>query len=161
MMDQLASIGVEFDEATISRIFTRLVRDYHDMAGKASSVRAPPPPITSDDPIASADEPDAGTGAFCGFLKSVLPRADKWAVSPIFESNDPVRPWGLGQLLGAEGFMYKISGSNVRTPGLYKKVDPTAGDLTRAFLEDTNERVHSSVRVRLTLKGLGLNDGQV
>lgn len=163
MMDQLASIGVEFDEKTISRIFTRLVRNYHDMAGelKASS----PPPITSGDPVASGNEPDADTGACCGLLKKlkpkIMPKIEQWAMSPIYEANDPVRPWSLGAILGSEGFMFKMVGYNLRTPGIYKTVDPDTGGVTGTFLQDTNERVHSSVRVRLALKGLGLNDTSI
>ncbi|KAK0623054.1 hypothetical protein B0T14DRAFT_161700 [Immersiella caudata] len=162
MMDQLASIGVEFDEKTISRIFTRLVRDYRDMAN-ASKPEAPPP-ITSDDPIAG-DEPEGESSAFCGLLQKVkpniLPKVKQWAISPIFEINDPVRPWSLGAILGSEGMMFKMIGYNLRTPGMYRKVDPETGSSTRVFLEDTNERLHSSVRTRLAMKGLGLNDTSV
>ncbi|KAK0711137.1 hypothetical protein B0H67DRAFT_493268 [Lasiosphaeris hirsuta] len=158
MMDQLASIGVEFDEATIARIFTHLERYYREIADNKLNPPHTPPPITSDDPIASSEEADNDTGAYCGLFDKVLPTMKQWAVDPIYKNNDPVRPWALGAILSSEGFMFKVSGYNLRTPGRYKKVDPDTGFPTRAFLEDTNERIHSSVRVRLALKGLGLND---
>ncbi len=41
---------------------------------------------------------------------------------------------------------------------MYRKADPNTGKQTDAFLEDTNERIHSSVRIRLALEGLGLDD---
>jgi hypothetical protein len=47
-----------------------------------------------------------------------------WAMEPIYESNVPVRPWSLGAISSVEGFFVKISGFNLRTPGMYKKVDP-------------------------------------
>ncbi|KAK0646185.1 hypothetical protein B0T16DRAFT_510218 [Cercophora newfieldiana] len=160
MMDQLASIGVEFDEKTISRIFTRLVRNYHDM--NKNPEPGAPPPITSDDPIASGEEPDGESSACCGLLQKfqpkIMPKIKQWGISPIFEANGPVRPWSLGAILGTEGFMFKMVGYNLRCPGMYRKVDPDSGSSTHMFLEDTNERMHSSVRVRLALEGLGLND---
>lgn len=156
-MDQLASIGVEFDEKTISRIFTSLEHYYRDVAGEPI-----PPPITSDDPIASGAEPDADAeGGLCGLLKQGPPKAHRWAVDPIFEANHPFRPWGLGAILKTEGFMYKLAGYNLRTPGMYRRVDPNTGGATPVFLEGTNERIHSSVRIRLALQGLGLNDESV
>lgn len=57
--------------------------------------------------------------------------------------------------------MFKAAGFNLRTPGMYKKRDTVTGKVTNELLQDTNERVHSSVRVRLALGCLGLNDGEV
>ncbi|KAH8203431.1 hypothetical protein TruAng_002415 [Truncatella angustata] len=42
-----------------------------------------------------------------------------------------------------------------------KKVDPSTGRDTDIYLEDTNERIHSSVRVRLACQGLAVNDDLV
>ncbi len=184
-MDQLASIGVEFDEATITRIFTRLERTYIEMdkdkgKGKAkgkskernkdgttdkytSKTLPTPPPITSDHPNASSEEPDSDFDPFCGALalvKKMLPSVKPWAIEAIYESNLPVRPWGLGALIGSQGTLAKIVGYNLRAPGLYRKTDRNTGQPTKVYLEDTNERIHSSVRIRLAMKGLGLNDSQ-
>lgn len=161
MMDQLASIGVEFDEATIERVFTRLQNTYNELAEKGETkIPHGPKPITSDDSIADSDEPEHDSGPFCG-LFSVLSTERHWAVEPICESNIPSRPWGLGAISGTEGALYKLAGYDMRTPGMYKKPDPMTGQPTKLFLEDTNERVHSSARVRLALKGLGLNDRRI
>lgn len=157
-MDQLASIGVEFDEATITRIFTRLQSDYYQLASAQEKAKRPPPPTTSEDPIAGDDEPGASSAGCCGAFGKILPSVREWAMSPIYTDNAPVRPWGLGAILGSEGGFYKLAGLSVRTPGMYKKVDPQTGRATSVYLEDTNERIHSSVRVRLALQGLGLND---
>lgn len=56
--------------------------------------------------------------------------------------------------------IYKISGDHsVRTPGEYRKPDPTTGTDTKIPLVNTCERVHASVRVRLAQPGnLGIND---
>lgn len=140
MMDQLASIGVEFDEATIDRIFTRTRQFYSELAGV--------------DPNAGRRLLDIGS-----FMSKLFGgRALPWAVGPIYEKNAPVRPWGLGAILQAGGWLYKLAGHDIRTPGMYHKVDPLYGRKLPAYLEDTNERIHSSVRVRLAVKGLGLND---
>ncbi|KAK3375025.1 hypothetical protein B0H63DRAFT_496321 [Podospora didyma] len=92
-----------------------------------------------------------------GLFPSILPEKSQWAIEPTYKSNTP----------GSEDFMFKLSGFNLRTPGMYmnidivKRVDPQTGAPTDTFLEDTNERMHSSVRVRLALKGLALNDRRV
>ncbi len=38
------------------------------------------------------------------------------------------------------------------------RADPDTGALTNVPMRDTNERIHSCVRVRLELDGLGLDD---
>lgn len=147
MMDQLASVGVEFDEAIINRIFTRLERYYRIISG--TDPTALPRTGTVDLELANAKaEIETKSGKL-------------WAVKQIYEGNHPVRPWGLGALLKAGSIFYTLAGFDLRSPGLYKKIDPMKGIPTMAFLEDTNERIHSSVRVRLAVGGLGLNDSDV
>jgi hypothetical protein len=141
MMDQLASVGVEFDEATITRIFSRLESYYRTIASGKVLPGSPDTDIGAD-----AIESDKGK---------------PWAVRQIYETNRPVRPWGQGALLKAGSFLYTLAGYNLRSPGLYKKIDIETGLPSRAFLEDTNERIHSSVRVRLATGGLGLNDSDL
>jgi hypothetical protein len=143
-MDQLASVGIEFDEATIARIFSRLESYY----------RAIDPRFAKQQAIANLEARKVEA--------DVKSNSNKvWAVRDIYESNHPVRPWGLGALLKASSLLYSLAGFNLRTPGLYKKIDCETGFPSRACLEDTNERIHSSVRVRLAAGGLGLNDRDV
>ena len=85
----------------------------------------------------------------------------QWAVDPIYDNNKPVRPWALGAIQKASGFLYSLSGETTRTPGMYKQVDPKTSQCRERYLRDTNEKVHSSVRVRLACEGLGLNDDSV
>lgn len=140
-MDQLRSIGVEFDSGSISRVFSQADRYYRLEASKG------------------ATEPQVKESFwqrhFPFLMKS---RVLHWAMDPIFESNFPIRPWALGQILKAKSPLYVLAGKITRSPGMYKRVDSFTGRETTTFLEDTNERIHPSVRVRLAVKGLGLDD---
>ncbi|KFA81471.1 hypothetical protein S40288_03337 [Stachybotrys chartarum IBT 40288] len=126
MMDQMASVGVEFHKPALDRILAQSVQ-YHKATAASNPSR----------------------------------RTRQWAVDPIYENNKPVRPWGLGAIQDNISLLYKLAGSTTRTPGLYKQTNPKTGREDGNFLLDTNERIHSSVRVRLACKGLGLNDGGV
>ncbi|KAF4465256.1 hypothetical protein FALBO_7899 [Fusarium albosuccineum] len=133
MMDQLASIGVEFDLRSLERYFQQTTEFYQESYAKTK--------------LKGKKKKKSATG--------------QWAVNPIFENNHPFRPWGLGSINKASSLLYKLSGQTIRTPGLYRPLDPkTKLDETR-FLQDTNERIHSTVRIRLACKGLGLNDKSV
>ncbi len=133
MMDQLASVGVEFDDKTIERIF-QSNKDYYYSSN-------------STNPSAnSAPE---------GLMGRVRRR---WAIDPIFQNNHPVRPWSLSAIRNGATFIYKLMGEVGRSPGMYHRIDPSTGSPTTVYLEDTNERIHPSVRVRLALSGLGLDD---
>ena len=128
MMDQMASVGVEFDAPSLQRVFQQSVEFYqsaHDPSRKGSAKLVP------------------------------------WAVSPIYDNNKPIRPWGLGEICKQPSLLYRLSGTTTRTPGMYKQVDPKTQRESSTFLKDTNERVHSSVRVRLACGGLDLNDAAV
>jgi hypothetical protein len=123
MMDQLASVGVEFDMPTLDRIFERHQKYYRDLT------------------------PD----------KKAIP----WAMEPLYSNNKPIRPWSLTALKSASSPIYALAGKIVRTPGLYKQVDSKTDVAKKDFLTDTNERIHSSIRIRLACKGLGLNDAGI
>ncbi|KAH7162501.1 hypothetical protein B0J13DRAFT_580146 [Dactylonectria estremocensis] len=126
MMDQLASVGVEFDAPSLERVFQQ-TKAYYETSAKT-----------------------------CNGKKKK--KGLDWAVNPIFRGNSPYRPWGLGAINKASSLLYTLSGQIIRSPGLYKPTDmKTKLDADR-FLMDTNERIHSSVRIRLACKGLGLND---
>lgn len=83
----------------------------------------------------------------------------QWAIDSIYSKHQPVRPWALGEIKKSASWIYKFSGYVDRTPGLYKQTDPKTDLDKNKFLIDTNERIHSSVRVRLACEGLGLDDG--
>jgi type VI secretion system (T6SS) phospholipase Tle1-like effector len=116
MMDQLASVGVEFDDTAFTNLLDRTANFYATAGIKA-----------------------------------------RWGVSPLYENNTPFRPWGLAAIEKASSWFYALAGQTPRTPGLYKQVDAKTSK-AGAYLQDTNERIHPSVRVRLSCKGLGLND---
>ena len=128
-MDQLSSIGVEFQDETIDRLYEEHRRFYEH----------PPKQSPSISSIFS-------------------PRPRPWAIQPIFERHKPVRPWGLSKIYNSVVSYYRISGSITRTPGQYKRADPDTGNPTDIPMTHTNERIHSSVRIRLDLGGLGLDD---
>lgn len=125
-MDQMASIGTEFDKASLDRIFNQAVEYYQNLA---------------------AMEHEQG-----------LSLGPQWAIDPIYRNNMPVRPWALGEIQQTSGMIHWLSGNAPRTPGLYRQTDPHTEHDQGSFLLDTNERIHSSVRVRLACAGLGLND---
>ncbi|KAH7360619.1 hypothetical protein BKA65DRAFT_189578 [Rhexocercosporidium sp. MPI-PUGE-AT-0058] len=128
MMDQLASIGIAFQDEYIDKVFIQNVRYYEN-----------PPKQQAK-------------------LSSMISRTPQWAVDPIYEKHKPVRPWGLGKIWDSKSSFWHLSGTAWRTPGLNKRADPDTGLLTDIPMRDTNERVHSCVRIRLELDGLGLDD---
>ncbi len=128
-MDQLASIGVEFQDETIDRLFDENRRFYEH------------PP----------KEPATVSSLFS-------PRPRPWAIPPIYNKHKPVRPWGLGKIYNSVTSFYRLSGTITRTPGQYKRADPDTGNPTDIPMTRTNERIHSCVRIRLELGGLGLDD---
>lgn len=129
MMDQMASVGVEFDRPSLDRVIQQSTEFY--MQARAQNAKK---------------------------SRRVM---QQWAVDPIYESNRPVRPWALGQIQKDSSLLFKLSGETTRTPGIYRQVDPKTRLERGKFLEDTNESVHSSVRVRLACEGLGLNDQSI
>ncbi|KAJ2995896.1 hypothetical protein NUW58_g1148 [Xylaria curta] len=80
----------------------------------------------------------------CSQLRTQKPTV--WAEKTIYESNKPVRPWSLHFIQSATGPLYDLLGSVTRAPGMYKKINPRNGRPLPDFLEDTNERIHPSVR---------------
>lgn len=130
MMDQLASIGVTFEDETIDRIFQENVSYY----------LYPPPKST--------------------LASNIFKRKPwaQWAISSVYNEHNPVRPWALGEIYQSVTGYYLLAGKTIRTPGMYHRVDPDTALPTPEFLTNTNERIHRSVRIRLDLKGLGYDD---
>ncbi len=129
-MDQLASIGVSFQDEFIDDIYAANVKYYEN----------PPKTATT--------------------LCSIFSRrpTKQWAITPVYENHKPIRPFGLGEVYESETGAYLISGKTIRTPGLYMRSDPDTGISTNIPMTNTNERIHSCVRIRLELEGLGLDD---
>lgn len=130
MMDQLADLGVSFEEDTIDRIFRESVLYYYDQDQDGRQ--------TNDSPKHD--------------------RWKQWAVDSIYEEHRPVRPWGLGEMIQPDIGFYKLAGKTTRTPGMYRRTNPDTALPTREYLEHTNERIHRSVRIRLALEGLSYDD---
>lgn len=126
-MDQLASVGVAFEDGFIDHIFKKSVEFYEN----------PPPPSSS----LFSRRPDK-----------------QWAIKPIYDKHNPVRPWGLGKIHKSNIGIYALAGKRRRTPGLNMRRNSETGESTGELMTDTNERIHSSVRIRLELEGLGLDD---
>lgn len=140
-MDQLASVGCEFRDDALDKLHDRNVQYYLDSMLKKTK----------------REKSGESCCGCCDTLKEPLP----WAATPIFDSNKPVRPWSLHSIQSVTGPIYNFVGSVTRSPGMYKKINPDNGRRLKAFLDDTNERIHSSVRVRLACEGLGLNDSNI
>ncbi|KAL8762877.1 MAG: hypothetical protein Q9184_001173 [Pyrenodesmia sp. 2 TL-2023] len=74
------------------------------------------------------------------------------------EHGMPVRTWGLGKIYSSMAGIERLAGKKIRTPGRYCETDPRTGKPTEQILTNTEEYIHSSVRVRKLLGGPGPND---
>ncbi|KAF7879158.1 hypothetical protein EAF04_000357 [Stromatinia cepivora] len=128
MMDQLASIGIAFHDDAIDTIFQKSVHYYETL----------PPPSTS----------------IFRFSRPI----NEWATPAVYEKHHPVRPWALGKIYSSNTGIWTLAGKETRTPGLYQRLDPNTGISIGIPMTHTNERIHSSVRIRLDLGGLGEDD---
>lgn len=70
------------------------------------------------------------------------------------------RPWALGQTRYPTSVLTVAAGTGLRRPGCFMRVDPDTNRDTDEPLLNTNERVHSSARVRLALGGMAMDDRQ-
>ena len=139
-MDQLASVNCEFLEDSIDRVHSQSV-EYYKTKELLKGIRVLRPKHSS------AAQHDT--------------RNERWAVADIYHGNRPFRPWALQGTFTVDNALYKATGKKIRTPGLYKRIDPDTCRTTKHFLTDTNERIHSSVRVRLACEGLSTNDSSL
>jgi len=78
---------------------------------------------------------------------------------PIEKLWETARPWGLGQTRYPTSWAQLLAGSTIRRPGLAMRADPDTNQDTTEPMVNTNERIHSCVRVRLACAGLGTDDG--
>ncbi|KAK3994221.1 hypothetical protein QBC44DRAFT_367744 [Cladorrhinum sp. PSN332] len=80
---------------------------------------------------------------------------------PLAQLHRFARPWGLGLIRAPTSVVTTWAGKTIRRPGMVMRVDEATNEDTSEPLVGTNERIHSSVRVRLACKGLGLDDRAV
>lgn len=159
MMDQLMTVGVEFDPGSLHRMLNETERYYreHPMAGAMPTKEAPPAKGKSPKMV-EAIKSKIPASLKDKAAKVVPTPYYKWANDEILENNHPVRPWGTGAILRAHSPMYTLAGSIVRSPGMYHKLNTYDGKELPEYLEDTCEKIHPSVRIRLAVGGLGYDD---
>lgn len=161
-MDQLVSVGVEFDGGSLHRALADTERYYRDHPSAASlpTKEAPKPKGKVPKIIAMATDtiPDSLKASAAKASKVTSKTYFKWAIDPILEGNHPVRPWSAGAILRAHSPMYTLAGTITRSPGMYHKLNSYNGKELPEYLEDTGEQIHPSVRTRLAIKGLGYDD---
>lgn len=68
------------------------------------------------------------------------------------------RGWAKGFISNSSSGIRILGGKTVRTPGQYHRSDPHTSKRTDQLLEDTNEHIHASVRIRYGQPGLGIDD---
>lgn len=160
MMDQLTTVGVEFDAGSLRRMLADTERYYRaqPMAAAMPTKEAPRPKGKPPKAIAKLQEKIPLAGIKQKASKMVPTQYYKWATDEVLQSNHPVRPWGTGAILRAHSPMYTLTGSITRSPGMYHKLNTYDGKELPEYLEDTNEQIHPSVRVRLAVQGLGYDD---
>ena len=88
---------------------------------------------------------------------SVL-RLNRLGMERYEKKGQRIREWGLGKIHNSMTPFFWLGGSTKRTPGEYRETDPKTNKFTNRRLENTNERMHSSVRIRMGQEGLGYND---
>lgn len=159
MMDQLASVGVEFDAGSLRRIILETERYYRDHpTAKAVPTREAPEAKGKSPKSIEAIKSRVPDGLKEKAAKVSPAPYYKWAIDAVLEHNYPVRPWATGAILRAHSPMYTLAGSITRSPGLYHKLNTYDGKELPEYLEDTCEAIHPSVRVRLAVGGLGYDD---
>ncbi|POS80138.1 hypothetical protein DHEL01_v201474 [Diaporthe helianthi] len=155
MMDQLVSIGVEFDGGSLRRAITDTENYYrgHPSAAQMPTKEAPKPKGQPPKIIAMANSvvPDSLKNSAAKNVSKVTPKTYfKWAIDPILESNHPVRPWGTGAILRAHSPLYTLAGTITRSPGMYHKLNSYNGKELPEYLEDTCEMIHPSELAKRT-----------
>lgn len=84
-----------------------------------------------------------------------------WSELKAQDKSMEKRHWACGLIHDAMTFFYRLGGLAYRTPMEYLRYDHTTGEPYKnpeQPLENTGERMHSSVRMRMGLPGLGLWD---
>lgn len=159
MMDQLVDVGVEFDAGSLRRMLADTETFYREQPTAASMPTKEAPAAKGKPPKAVQVVKDKVPDALKEKVGKVKPKPFyKWASDEIVLRNHPIRPWACGAILRAHSPAYTLAGTITRQPGRYHKLNTYNGRELAAYLEDTNEKVHPSVRVRLAVEGLGWDD---
>src|SRR3569833_1039179 len=162
MCDQLSTVGVEFSTTRLTNIFKAsqaysTVHPYPSLPTSAwnpANWRGPPAakPWANPDICAVFDPKQRADAADCQHTEH-SPSMTKAA-------GGAPRPWGLGQTRYPNSKAQEAAGTTTRRPGLFLRADEAAtrNTLTAEPLANTNERIHSCVRVRLACGGLAVDD---
>ncbi|KAM0285800.1 hypothetical protein ACHAQH_001262 [Verticillium albo-atrum] len=167
MCDQLSTVGIEFSLPRMTEIF---------LEGLRYNAVHPFPVVGTISPLPS----------WASFLWQQQPKLLPWGSPDVCRATHIVRdetdhddaackhprarpeqywqtarPWSLGQIRAPTSRLQMMAGETVRNPGLFMRADCDTNKDTDQPLLNTNERIHSSVRVRLACEGLGLDDGEV
>lgn len=158
-MDQLADIGVEFDADSLRRLLAETEKFYRDQPMATALPTKEAPPAKGKPPKAIKKIKEKIPDSLKDKASKIVPVPTyKWAIDDILVNNHPVRPWATGAILRAHSPAYTLAGTITRSPGKYHKLNRYDGKVLPEFLEDTNEQVHPSVRIRLAVGGLGYDD---
>lgn len=109
MMDQLTSVGVEFDPGSVVRLFQETERYYrqHPLADKIPAKEAKAANL--DRHVKTKKRTPEILTKMVDAPKDLIARAQpaiRWAVDPICTNNHPIRPWSLGAIQKASSPLY-------------------------------------------------------
>lgn len=164
--DQLTTLGVEFSPKRLNDIFIEALRygakhpypmvpkEYLLMPSWVQRIRAPLPWARTPRPCPPVKHLQHTDPINCT-MKDAHPKGTPqqlWAYGG--------RAWGLGQIRYPDSWLTVAAGTIVRRPGCFMRVDEDNNADTDSPLLNTNERIHSSARIRLACGGLGLDDRQ-
>ncbi|KAJ4415980.1 hypothetical protein N0V82_007005 [Gnomoniopsis sp. IMI 355080] len=166
--DQLTTLGVEFSQRLLTKIFISALR--YSAAHPYPVVPSPstflPSWIWSTMLAHQTPIPWASSPTPCPPPQPSQHRDTKDCTGKDHHPNGPYqelwtyhgRNWGLGQTRLPTNRLIRAAGTIVRRPGCFMRVDPDTNADTKEPLINTNERIHSSVRLRLACKGMDLDD---
>ncbi|KZL76893.1 peptidoglycan binding domain-containing protein [Colletotrichum tofieldiae] len=162
MCDQLSSIGIEFNQGRMEDVFTEGLR--YSAGHPFSYVHSSP---WTSWPWSKQQLPWANP-KICSVKASSIRRdetecdgKDHHPIGSEEELWKTARPWGLGQIRYPTSRLQTMTGTTIRHPGTFMRSDPETNEDTDQPLLNTNERIHSSVRVRLACQGLGMDDAEI
>ncbi|OHF00026.1 peptidoglycan binding domain-containing protein [Colletotrichum orchidophilum] len=161
MCDQLSTVGVEFNPDRMFDIFMQGLR--FSAAHPFSYV-----PDTWSSWFRPKQQLPWAKPRICPVKASSIHRdkaecdgKDRHPAGSAEELWKTARPWGLGQIRYPTSRLQTWSGTTIRHPGTFMRTDPQTNQDTDQPLSNTNERIHSSVRVRLACQGLSMDDDGV
>ncbi|KAL0940282.1 peptidoglycan binding domain-containing protein [Colletotrichum truncatum] len=162
MCDQLSTIGVEFSQSRMDDTFNQGLRYSAGHPFAYVPQNSWTSWFSSKTPLLWANS------AICSVKPSSVKRdiaecsgKDSHPTGRKEELWKLARPWALGIMRYPDSIIQTIGGVTVRHPGLFMRADPDTNQDTDQPLQNTDESVHSSVRVRMACQGLGTDDGEV